>query len=187
MIQYFRGKMIFFLFLLIEKDGRLVKKIISFILIIVLVLLLNGCNTKIIQYHVGYEGYGAFGFDELNKTYLITKCVKSKQELMDLCEQYSNGFYDKDSKIYNDAVPNIIRSYEDSFFNINDLIIIVVDKNDSFDYRINEISVNNSSIVVNLRRHYNHGTFTDIARSYLFLIELSKKEQEEIVLNINDK
>lgn len=163
------------------------KKNILFILIIVLVLLLIGCRTKSVQYHVAYEGVGFFGFEKLNHTYLMNKCVKSKKELVELCEEYSNGFYDKNSRIYDNDIPKKIRSYDESFFNNNDLIIIVVEKNDSFEYKINDIFIDNSEIVVNLKKVRNHGTFTDEAYGYLFLIELEKKEQVEILLNVKDK
>lgn len=163
------------------------KKIILFISIIVLVLLLIGCRTKSVQYHIAYEGVGSFGFDKFNRTFLINKCVKSKKELVELCEEYSNGFYDKNSKIYDSDISKKIRSYDDSFFNNNELIIIVVEKGDSFEYKINNIVIDNSEIVVNLKKLRKYGTFNDLAYAYLFLIELEKKEQVEVLLNVKDK
>ena len=121
------------------------------LLIIVPILFFLGCNIKNNDYHVAYKGKYSFGFDDSNMTFLVSKCVKSLDELIKLCDDYSNGFYESNSSNYNDEVPKKIRSYDESFFRSNDLIIIVVGKNDAFDYIVHEVEDIDSTIVVKLR------------------------------------
>lgn len=156
------------------------------LLIIVPILFLLGCNIKNNDYHVAYKGKYSFGFDDSNMTFLVSKCVKSLDELIKLCDDYSNGFYESNSSNYNDEVPKKIRSYDESFFRSNDLIIIVVGKNDAFDYIVHEVEDIDSTIVVKLRKKHFIGIYTDELYSYLILIELEKKENEELVLEITD-
>lgn len=162
-------------------------KKVLFIMIIVLMLFLNGCSSKTNQYCVAYEGKGSLGYDEINNTYLIKECIKSKQELMELCDRYSNGFYDINSKNYNNQIPTIIRGYDDTYFNKKDLIILVVDKGNSFDYQICGIDIRDTYIDIIIKKLHKYGGFTDEAYAYLFLIEIEKQEQEEIILSIRDK
>ena len=77
--------------------------------------------------------------------------------------------------------------YDDTYFNKKDLIILVVDKGNSFDYQICGIDIRDTYIDIIIKKLHKYGGFTDEAYAYLFLIEIEKQEQEEIILSIRDK
>ena len=154
------------------------------LLLIMLFICLTACGGETFPYHVVYNKKGGFGFDKEKNTFLVCESVSSRSELIELCEKYDNHYFDDDFSYANEEIPMIIRSYDESFFNNKDLIIVVTTKNDSFNYKIKGIDINGQEIIINLKKKKLYGTFTDEAYSYMFIIEIEKVEHNSVSLKI---
>ena len=154
------------------------------LLLIVLFIGLTACSCNTVSYHVAYNDYGAIGFDTEKNTFFVCESISSRDKLIELCERYDNHYFDDDFSRANQEIPMIIRSYDESFFNNNDLIIVVTTKNDSFNYKIKGIDINGQEIIINLKKKKLYGTFTDEANSYMFIIEIEKVEHHSVSIKI---
>ena len=157
------------------------KKILMMCFTLCLIAVVGGCSYKTNKFEIAYEGKGGFGFDEDKLTYCISEYISTKEELKALSKKLNNGYFDEFSTSYNSSVGLIIRNYDDVFFNDNNLIVCVIDGANSFDYSVNKLDVSNNKLIINIKKAQKKGTFTDEAFSYLFIIEVEKKE----FLNIN--
>lgn len=157
------------------------KKLLMMCFMLCLIAAFGGCSCKSNKFKIAYEGKGGFGFDEDKLTYCISEYISTKEELKTLSKKLNNGYFDESSTSYNSNIGLIIRNYDDIFFNDNNLIVCVIDAGNRFDYSVNKLDVSNNKLIINIKKTQKKGTFTDEAFSYLFIIEVEKKD----FLNIN--
>lgn len=155
-------------------------------IIIILFLLMNfviistSCIKKTKPYRVSFQGKGGFGFDEENYTWCMTKFVSSQDELEKLSNKMNKGFFDESSNNYNSEIALKVRSFDNNFFQFNNLIICVIEAGNSYNYYIDDLVPSENQLIINIKKKKKKGTFTDEAYSYLFIIELNKNFVQDI-------
>ena len=156
------------------------KKVLMICFMLILSVTLVGCSNKANKYKISYEGKGTFGFDEEKMTYCLSKYISTKQELETISKKLNNGYFDESSANYNSEIGLIIRNYDDSFFIDKSLIVCVIDGENRFDYSVDKLKVSNDELVINIKKTYKMGTFTDEAFANLSIIEVEKNEFQNI-------
>lgn len=155
------------------------KKLILTIILLMLILL-SGCSKNNIKFKVAYEGKGGFGFDKENSTFCISEHVSSKEQLIELSDKMNNHFFDESSTNYNNEIATHIRTYDDIFFKENSLIICVINAGNGYEYKINDLDIQDNNLSVNIKKIEKSGIYTDEGFTYIFVIETSKSNMINI-------
>ena len=149
------------------------KKLILTIILLMLILI-SGCSKNNIKFKVAYEGKGGFGFDKENSTFCISEHVSSKEQLIELSDKMNNHFFDESSTNYNNEIATHIRTYDDIFFKENSLIICVINAGNGYEYKINDLDIQDNILSVNIKKIEKSGIYTDEGFTYIFVIETNK-------------
>ena len=157
----------------------MLKKVFYILLIVIICpVLLKGCKNLGIEYSVGFSDNVGFGIIEIQNggiTIGLIEIVNSLDELETLCEEWNNPAFDEDNDDYSSELSEKIREYNEEFFENKALII-----NSSCQYNskrepgVDKLIIEEDKLIieVSLKR----GTYTDIAESWLFLIEVNKAD-----------
>lgn len=148
-------------------------------LVLFLIVFIVGCSSNETNFKIAYEGKGGFGYDEETKAFCLSELISSREELESLANRYSSRYFDESSESYNSEVGILIRSYDDVFFDDRSLIICEILSGNGFYYQI-KLDVNEDKLIINLKKTRKKGTFTDEFFSYLFIIEVEKKDFSNI-------
>ena len=147
--------------------------------VLFLIVFIVGCSSNETNFKIAYEGKGGFGYDVETKAFCLSELISSREELESLSNRYSSRYFDESSENYNSEIGILIRSYDDVFFDDRSLIICVILSGNGFYYKI-KLDVNEDKLIINLKKSRKKGTFTDELFSYLFIIEVEKKDFSNI-------
>lgn len=156
----------------------MIKKIICIGVVLVLCLgFFSGCNSRI-RYKVAYDKKNNFGFNEdLELVLREPALIKSLDELKDLCDEYNNSAYDESSEHYSSELNEIIRGYDEKFFEKRGLIVYALWGNDSV--KINSVNVDDTQLTVILGTKMRLRTTLPII-TWLLIIEVKKADIEGV-------
>lgn len=160
------------------KGDERMKRLLMLIVIIIFGINVTGCNSSKIKFESGYDQMGGFGFKEVdgNITMEILEFIGSVKELKDICEQWGNPAFDQSSEFFSSEISEKIRSYDDSFFVDNTLIIYSFLRGHRNETRIDSISIEGEQITLNARYISKKGKFDDVEFNWLMLIEVKKED-----------
>lgn len=139
----------------------------------------SGCSRSEIPFTVGYNDKGGFGSKDADGKLIAynTGLVDSFENLQSLCEEWNNPAFQEDSEYYGSEISQKIRGYDEEFFKDKSLVIY-----SSFDgtpgqsFKIKNIRMEETELLVDIRIVKKRGTFNSIAYSWLIFIEVNKAD-----------
>lgn len=144
---------------------------------------------KEIPYNVSYNDDGYFGeilmYEYEGRQYTrknLQVMITSKEELLALADEWKNQAFNETSSEYNNALNQILRLYDEEYFQTKNLIIYT---HNYYYYEINvgNVTVNNLEVIVNLNTIYNRCETQYNART--IVIEVNKDDTADLSLVIN--
>ena len=118
------------------------KKILVSIFILVFGLCLTACANSGIDYKVSYDNMASFGQKKVDGGLKIfsNAYITSQEELISLCDEWNNKSFDENDEYYYSEEETLIRSYDDEYFELNNLIIIEFETGQGIDTKVKNIS-----------------------------------------------
>lgn len=86
--------------------------------------------------------------------------VSSSQELKDLCDAWDNQAFQENREYYTSELSQKLRSYDESFFSDQNLIIYSFDRGHGKETKINNINTKDSQLIIKAEFIIKKGTFT---------------------------
>lgn len=153
------------------------KKILVSIFLLVFGLCLTACANSGIDYKVLYDNMASFGQKKVDGGLKIFSdaYITSQEELISLCDEWNNKSFDENDEYYNSDLKTLIRSYNDEYFELNNLIIIEFETGQGIDTKVKNISIEENRIIVNIKQKQKNGIWTTEAFSWLMIVEVSKE------------
>ncbi|WP_264230045.1 hypothetical protein [Acholeplasma laidlawii] len=153
------------------------KNMILGMLIIMSLGFLIGCGEQNF-FVISYNEIGSFGSKTIDEgiTMHTLEMASSLQELKDLCDIWNNQAFQENSEYYTSELSQKLRSYNESFFSDHNLIVYSFERGHSKETIINNISVEDSELIIEASFITKKGTFTDEAFNWLILIEVNKTD-----------
>ena len=150
---------------------------------IICTVLLTGCGNLGIEYNVGFSGLAGFGSKENENggiAFGLTEIVNSVDELEALCNEWNNPAFNENHEKYSSELSEKIREYNEEFFANKALIINSSLKyNSATEPRVEKLIVEEVDLIIEIS--LKQGTYTSIAESWLFLIEVNKTDVQDII------
>ena len=165
------------------------KKILVSVFLLIIVLCLTSCANKEIDFKVSYDNMAAFGHKKIDDKYYIfnNAYITSQEQLIALCDEWNNKSFDKNNEYYYSEEEILIRSYDDEYFELNNLIIIEFETAQGIYTKIKNINIEEHKIIVNIKQKQKNGIWTTEAFRWLMIVEVSKGNTNgvtELVVNI---
>ena len=165
------------------------KKILVSMILLVFGLCLTACANSGIDYKVSYDNMASFGQKKVDGGLKIFSdaYITSQEELISLCDEWNNKSFDENDEYYNSDLKTLIRSYDDEYFELNNLIIIEFETGQGIDTKVKNISLEENRIIVNIKQKQKNGIWTTEAFRWLMIVEVSKENTigvTELVVNI---
>lgn len=153
------------------------KKILVSIFLLVFGLCLTACGNSGIDYKVSYDNMASFGQKKVDGGLKIfsNAYITSREQLIALCDEWNNKSFDENDEYYNSDLKTLIRSYNDEYFELNNLIIIEFETGQGIDTKVKNISIEENRIIVNIKQKQKNGIWTTEAFSWLMIVEVSKE------------
>ncbi len=166
------------------------KKIVVVLLISILgVCLLVGCakdeKAHSIEYKVACSTIPIDVYLQNPYSGEILKKVDSVQGYEKLCNDNDILIFDENNENYDSDLCKDLRSYDDSYFEENSLIVLTYYSKEIYDEKINNIKLNGEVLEVDIDKKFSeeHDSInSNILVSYAFFIEVKKSE----VKNVDD-
>lgn len=158
------------------------KGIYILVVVIMCTVLLYGCKNSEIEHNVGFSdnvGFGSKDAENGGITYGLIELVDSLEELEALCEEWHNPAFNEDNEEYSSELNEKIRGYNEVFFEKKALIInSSLQYNSAREPRVEKLINEEKELIieVSLKR----GTYTSVAESWLFLIEVNHTDVQDI-------
>lgn len=161
----------------------MIKKGIYFLAVVIMcTVFLYGCGNSGIEYNVGFSDNVGFGSKEVENggiTYGLTEIVNSLIELEALCEEWNNPAFDENNEEYSSELSEKIREYNEEFFENKTLIInSSIQYNSAREPKVDQLTIEEGDLVIEIS--LKRGTYTDVAESWLFLIEVNQTDVQDI-------
>ena len=165
------------------------KKILVSIFLLVFGLCLTSCTNTGIVFKVSYDNEGAFGFKEVNGGFKLfgDAYITSKEQLISLCDEWGNKSFDENEEYYNSDLAKLLRTYDDEYFKLNNLLIIEFETGRGIDSKLKKVSIEENRLVATIKQKEKNGTWTSEAFHWLMIVEISKESTEgasEVVVNL---
>lgn len=158
------------------------KGIYLLVVVIICTVFLYGCGNSGIEYNVGFSGLAGFGSKENengSSTFGLTEIVNSVNELEVLCEEWNNPAFDENHEEYFSELSEKIREYNSEFFENKALIInSSIQYNSASEPKVDQLTIEESELVIEIS--LKRGTYTSVAESWLFLIEVNQTDVQDI-------
>ena len=164
------------------------KKILVSIFLLMLCLCSTSCIKKGIDFKVSYDKEGAFGFKEPNGGLKLfgNAYLTSKDQLISLCDEWGNKSFDENEEYYNSDLAKLLRTYDDEYFKINNLLIVEFETGKGIYSKVKRISVDENDLVVTIKQKELNGVWTTEAFHWLMIIEVSKENTNSVTnLKVN--
>lgn len=163
------------------------KKIIISLFLLILIFCLTGCGNKSIGFNVAFDDECAFGYKKDNGYKSFKDAyITSKDQLISLCIEWNNHSFNDNNEDYNSGLSTLLRSYDNEFFEMNNLIIIQFETGRSIDSKVKKINKEENSLVVAIKQKEKYGIFTTEAFKWVIMIEVTKESTQgvtELVVN----
>ncbi|MDD4244140.1 MAG: hypothetical protein PHG08_07520 [Bacilli bacterium] len=152
-----------------------------YLLIFMSLGLLVGCSSGI-NFNISFDQKGGFGMKEVDGGFAVNtlEFVDTLEELKDLCDEWNNPAFNKNSEYYSSENSEKIRSYDESFFAEKILVIYSFDTGYNKETRIDSIVVDGEQLIINTRIKTKRGTFESVGFNWLMLIDINKSDVEGI-------
>ena len=156
------------------------KKIVVSMFLLVFGLCLTACTNMGIDFKVSYDNEGIFGFKEPNGGLKLfsNAYITSKEQLMSLCDEWGNKSFDENEEYYNSVLAKLLRTYDDEYFELNNLLIIEFETGKGINSKINKVSTEENNLVVTIKQKEKNGVWTTEAFHWLMIVEVSKESTE---------
>ena len=164
------------------------KKILMCIFLFILSFSLTGCFNKGIDYEVAYDNEGVFGFKQPNGGLKLfdNAYITSKDQLISLCDEWGNKAFNENEEYYNSDLAKLLRTYDDEYFKINNLLIVEFETGKGIYSKVKRISVDENDLVVTIKQKELNGVWTTEAFHWLMIIEVSKENTSSVTnLKVN--
>lgn len=164
------------------------KKILMCIFLFILSFSLTGCFNKEIDYEVSYDNEGVFGFKQPNGGLKLfdNAYITSKDQLISLCDEWGNKSFNENEEYYNSDLAKLLRTYDDEYFKINNLLIVEFETGKGIYSKVKRISVDENDLVVTIKQKELNGVWTTEAFHWLMIIEVSKENTSSVTnLKVN--
>ena len=165
------------------------KKILVSMFLLVFGLCLTSCTNAGIDFKVSYDNAGAFGFKEVNGGLKLfgDAYITSKEQLISLCDEWGNKSFDENEEYYNSDLAKLLRTYDDEYFKLNNLLIIEFETGRGIDSKLKKVSIEENRLVATIKQKEKNGIWTTEAFHWLMIVEISKESTEgasEVVVNL---
>ena len=157
------------------------KKMLFIMFLFVFTLFLTSCENTDIEFKVSYDNEGTFGFKEDNNILNLfgEAYITSKEQLISLCNEWDNKSFDENEEYYNSNLAILLRTYDDEYFDDNNIIIIEFETGRGIDSRIKNISIQEEKIVMTVKQKEKKGIWTTEAFHWLMIVEVSKESTND--------
>lgn len=156
------------------------KRLLVIFLTLVITAFLTSCSNDGIKFVVRFSGRDGFGMDRDTLAFCFSERITSKEELIMLSQKMQNGIFDEQSDSYDSEVGKIIRSYDETFFENNNLIICVIESGYGYSNKIKKLDIDDNKLIVHINKKRKKGTHINVAFTYLFLLEVNKEDVSNV-------